>query len=144
MHGATIDAYIVSTWDEHLNKDISDHDKRIQFISGFTGKFAYVVITKHSVALWTDEKYLAQANSELSCDWKIFSLNSSPSVIEYLMVRIAIRQHPAFHFSLFTFHIVNAYSILLNSMSFHSIAIVQQIRKPYRTKFGWIGRQNYN
>lgn len=87
MHGATIDAYIVASWDEHLNTDITDHDKRIQFISGFTGKFAYVVITKHSVALWTDEKYLAQANAELSCDWKIFSLNSSPSVVEYVMVR---------------------------------------------------------
>lgn len=86
MRGTTIDAYIVSAWDEHLNEDVSDHDKRTQFISGFTGKFAHVVITKHSVALWTDEKYLAQANSELNCDWKIFKLNASPSIMEYIMV----------------------------------------------------------
>lgn len=136
MHGATIDAYIVSTWDEHLNEDISDHDKRIQFISGFTGKFAYVVITKHTVALWADAKYLAQANSELSCDWKIFPLHSSPSVMDYLMVR---NDTASFHM-----HFTFANSIPFNSMSFQSIAIVQQIRKPYRTKFGWNGKPNCN
>lgn len=86
IRGSAIDAYIVSTWDEHLNEEVSDHDKRTQFISGFTGKLAHVVITKHSVALWTDEKYLAQANSELNCDWKIFALNAEPSITDYLMV----------------------------------------------------------
>lgn len=88
MHGTSIDAYILTTWDEHLNDDISDHDKRTQFISGFTGKTAHVVITLKSVALWTDEKYLAQANSEMNCDWKIFSLNSSPSHTDFIMVQI--------------------------------------------------------
>lgn len=86
IHGTSIDAYIVSAWDEHLNDDISDHDKRTQFISGFTGKLAHVVITLKSVALWTDEKYLAQANSEMNCDWKIFSLNSGPSFTDFIMV----------------------------------------------------------
>lgn len=90
IRGSTIDAYIVSAWDEHLNEDVSDHDKRTQFISGFTGKFAHVVITKHSVALWTDEKYLTQANSELNCDWKIFAQNATPSMIDYLMVKTHI------------------------------------------------------
>lgn len=148
MHGATIDAYILSTWDEHLNEDISDHDKRIQFISGFSGKFAHVVITKHLVALWTDEKYLTQANSEMNCDWKIFSIHSSPSVIEYLMVKTtgamtAIRRQ-ASH----TVNIVNIYSILFNaiqfSTNFQSIAIVLQIQRPRRIKSGWNGKPNYN
>lgn len=88
IRGSAIDAYIVSTWDEHLNEEVSNRDKRTQFISGFTGKIAHVIITKHSVALWTDEKYLAQANSELNCDWKIFALNSEPSIPDYLMVDI--------------------------------------------------------
>lgn len=86
IRGSAIDAFIVSTWDDHLNEEVSNRDKRTQFISGFTGKIAHVVITKHSVALWTDEKYLAQANAELNCDWKIFALNSEPSIPDYLMV----------------------------------------------------------
>lgn len=86
MRGSAIDAYIVSAWDEHLNENINDHDKRVQFISGFTGKNAHVVITQKSVALWTDEKYLDKANSELNCDWKIFALGSEPSLPEFLLV----------------------------------------------------------
>lgn len=44
VYGSAIDAYIVTTWDEHLNEDVSDHDKRTQYISGFTGKIAHVVV----------------------------------------------------------------------------------------------------
>lgn len=88
MHRTSIDAYIVTTWDDHLNEDINDHDKRTQFISGFTGKISHVIITLNSVALWTDDRYLAQANSELNCDWKIFSLNTEPSPISFILVPI--------------------------------------------------------
>lgn len=35
--GSEIDAYIITAYDNHLNEDISDHDKRRQYISGFTG-----------------------------------------------------------------------------------------------------------
>ncbi|XP_031640663.1 xaa-Pro aminopeptidase 1 [Contarinia nasturtii] len=88
MHRSSIDAYIVTTWDEHLNEDISDHDKRTQFISGFTGKMSHVVITLNSVALWTDDKYLAQANAELNCDWKIFSLDAGPDLISFILSKL--------------------------------------------------------
>lgn len=46
VQGSHIDAYIVTNWDEHLNVDIGDHDKRLQFISGFTGKIGLVVVSK--------------------------------------------------------------------------------------------------
>lgn len=39
-----------------------------------------------SVALWTDEKFFNQANAELNCDWKIFSINQGPSITAYLIV----------------------------------------------------------
>lgn len=45
IHGTKIDAYIVTTWDEHLNEYVSDHDKRTQYISGFTGRVAHVVVS---------------------------------------------------------------------------------------------------
>lgn len=43
----------------------------------------------HSVALWTDEQFLAQANSELNCDWKIFSTTEVPSLTEWLRSELA-------------------------------------------------------
>lgn len=45
VQGSHIDAYIVTNWDEHLNQDIGDYDKRLQFISGFTGKVGLVVVS---------------------------------------------------------------------------------------------------
>lgn len=43
----------------------------------------------HSVALWTDEQFLSQANSELNCDWKIFRTNEEPSLTEWLRSELA-------------------------------------------------------
>lgn len=44
LHGSEIDAYIITSFDDHLNEDIADHDKRRQYISGFTGPSAVVAV----------------------------------------------------------------------------------------------------
>lgn len=45
LHGSEIDAYIITSYDEHLNEDIADYDKRRQYISGFTGPTAVIVVS---------------------------------------------------------------------------------------------------
>lgn len=42
-----------------------DQDKRVQFVSGFTGSAGTVVITKQDALLWTDSRYFLQAGDEL-------------------------------------------------------------------------------
>lgn len=42
--GQTIDAYIITTFDEHQDYQEDDLEGRLQFISGFTGSFAYAVV----------------------------------------------------------------------------------------------------
>lgn len=42
--GQTIDAYIMTTFDEHQDYQEYDLEGRLQFISGFTGSFAYIVV----------------------------------------------------------------------------------------------------
>lgn len=50
--GSEIDAYIITSYDEHLNEDVSDSDKRSHYISGFTGKKADLAVCIHvSIAL---------------------------------------------------------------------------------------------
>lgn len=44
LHGSEIDAYIITSYDDHLNEDIADHDKRLQYISGFTGPSAVIAV----------------------------------------------------------------------------------------------------
>lgn len=40
-----IQAYIVTSYDEHQNQNLDESDKRIKFISGFTGKNANAVVS---------------------------------------------------------------------------------------------------
>lgn len=86
--GPEIDAYIITSFDEHLNDHLQEFDQRHVFISNFTGKVATVVVTMKSVALWTDERFLSLANEELDCDWHIFKMEESPTVAEWLGVII--------------------------------------------------------
>lgn len=40
-----IDAYIIPTYDEHLNDHVADYDKRLQHITGFTGDYGFAVVS---------------------------------------------------------------------------------------------------
>lgn len=73
MRTAGLYAYIISGVDEHLNTDVAERDRRRQFISGFAGAVGDAVVTADAVAVWTNDRYVAQANYELACEWKIFS-----------------------------------------------------------------------
>ncbi|XP_044262577.1 xaa-Pro aminopeptidase ApepP-like isoform X1 [Tribolium madens] len=66
-----LDAYIVPSQDEHQNEFVEDYDKRLQFISGFSGSYGYAVITAKSAILWTDGRYHLQADNETDCNWKL-------------------------------------------------------------------------
>jgi Xaa-Pro aminopeptidase len=60
-----IDAYIIPSTDPHLGEYISDHWRIIQWLTGFTGSSATVVITESFAGLWTDSRYLIQAEEQL-------------------------------------------------------------------------------
>lgn len=55
------------------NEELADRDKRLEYISGFTGGTGTVVITAQKAALWTIELYVGQANEELPCDWLLMN-----------------------------------------------------------------------
>ncbi|GIY10041.1 xaa-Pro aminopeptidase 1 [Caerostris darwini] len=69
MKASGYDAYIVPSIDEHQSKIMTDHDKRREFISGFTGSAGTAVILSKVAALWTDGRYFIQAEQELDCNW---------------------------------------------------------------------------
>lgn len=93
LKGSPIRAYIVTSYDEHQNQKLDERDKRIQFISGFTGNDAIAVVTLESAALWVDVRDVDQAERELDCGWKIFKHGEYPSISEWLTVsKILINQ----------------------------------------------------
>ncbi len=67
-----LDYYYVPATDAHRNEYLPEHAKRREWISGFTGSAGDVVIGLERGLLWTDGRYVLQAEQEL--DPEIFSL----------------------------------------------------------------------
>lgn len=66
MHERAIDGYLIHGTDPHLSEYVPDAWKSREWISGFTGSYGKVAITRNHAALWTDSRYFIQAESQLS------------------------------------------------------------------------------
>ncbi|HUV01380.1 MAG TPA: aminopeptidase P family protein [Bacteroidales bacterium] len=60
-----IHAYIIPSADPHLSEYVPDHWRIINWLTGFTGSSATVVITDSFAGLWTDSRYFIQAEMQL-------------------------------------------------------------------------------
>lgn len=63
------DAYLVTPNDEHGSEYVTDYDRRLRFISGFTGSNGYALILLDRAVLFTDGRYAIQADQDLDCNW---------------------------------------------------------------------------
>ena len=85
-----IDAFIVPTDDPHMSEYTAPYFSRREFISGFTGSAGTAVITKNNAALFTDGRYFAQAEKELSSDWELMKqgMKGVPTISEFLIKQL--------------------------------------------------------
>lgn len=70
--------------------------KRIQYVSGFTGSFAEVVISESAAILWTDKRFYAQAQKQLDNEtWTLMNMEmaSVPSLPEWLVQTLPANSH---------------------------------------------------
>src|SRR5665648_1111006 len=65
MNERGIDVYVIPLNDPHLGEYIPDHWRIIEWLTGFSGSAATVVITDLLAGLWTDSRYYIQADSQL-------------------------------------------------------------------------------
>ena len=65
IHSAGIDAYIIPSTDPHIEEEVPDHWRIIEWLTGFTGSSANVIVTSSFAGLWTDSRYFIQAEREL-------------------------------------------------------------------------------
>lgn len=61
-----IDAYLITGTDPHLSEYTPDAWKTREWITGFTGSYGKVLVTREKVLLWTDTRYFIQAIDEIS------------------------------------------------------------------------------
>lgn len=84
VQGSELDAYIVTSYDDHQSEFVAEEDKRLQWLTGFNGTTADVALTLRKAALWTDDRFLQQADAELDCDWLLFRMGDFPSLSQWL------------------------------------------------------------
>uniref|UniRef100_A0A8D8AK84 Xaa-Pro aminopeptidase 2 n=1 Tax=Culex pipiens TaxID=7175 RepID=A0A8D8AK84_CULPI len=80
-----VDAYLVTSYDEHMSDHLMESDQRLKFLSGFSGNSGEAVVTGKSAALWVDARFYDQADHEVNCDWKIFRRGEHPTIGEWIM-----------------------------------------------------------
>lgn len=65
MKDNNADAYLITGADPHLSEYTPENWKTREWISGFTGSYGKVLVTRDKVLLWTDTRYFLQAEQEL-------------------------------------------------------------------------------
>ena len=94
MKKEKVDIYLIPMADYHISEYVGDHFKGVEFISGFTGTNATVVITQTEAGLWTDGRYFIQAEKELKGSYvKLFPMEQEgvPTVNEF--IREKLKEH---------------------------------------------------
>ena len=59
------DAIVISGTDPHSSEYLSARWQARKFVSGFTGSYGTVVVTRDHAGLWTDTRYFIQATAQL-------------------------------------------------------------------------------
>lgn len=59
-------AWLVPSADPHLSEYLPERWKAREWLSGFTGSMATLVVTPHFAGLWADSRYWVQAEAELA------------------------------------------------------------------------------
>lgn len=89
---------------------ILERDRRAEYVSGFTGSNAEIIITSNKALLWTDGRYYAQAESEL--DAKLWTIMKTPSAGQWLTLNLPKRS------------IVAVDPVLISASSFVSLSLI--------------------
>lgn len=89
VQGSKLDAYIVTSFDDHQSEFVAEEDKRRQWLTAFNGTNADLAVTMQKAAIWTDDRFLQQADAELDCDWLLFRMGDFPSLAQWLSHELA-------------------------------------------------------
>ena len=66
------DYYLLPRTDKFMNEFISEEDERVKWLTGFSGSFAFVIISLKYYAVFTDGRYISQIKQEV--DLKNFKI----------------------------------------------------------------------
>lgn len=91
LAGDDISAMIIPSTDPHFGEYIPEHYKALEWLSGFTGEAATLVVTMKEAALWVDSRFFIQAERQLEgsgIQMMRLKVEGTPSVEQWLKDRL--------------------------------------------------------
>ncbi|KIM29700.1 hypothetical protein M408DRAFT_67274 [Serendipita vermifera MAFF 305830] len=79
----SIDYFIIPSEDGHLSEYVAESDKRLHWISNFTGSAGTAIVSKRSAYLFVDSRYWLQAEQEVDANWTIHK-TGTPEIKDWL------------------------------------------------------------
>jgi len=71
-----IDAFLITRNDAHMGEYVSERDKRLEWLTSFTGSAGFCIVFKDQAFLFVDGRYTLQAENQ--CDKNIFKILNIP------------------------------------------------------------------
>lgn len=93
VQGSELDAYIITSYDDHQSEFVAEEDKRRQWLTGFNGTNGDLAVTMRKSAIWTDDRFLQQADAELDCEWLLFRMGDFPSISQWVGRELPTESH---------------------------------------------------
>jgi Xaa-Pro aminopeptidase len=94
--------YLLPRTDKFLNEFISEEDERVKWLTGFTGSFAFVIVSLKQNAVFSDGRYVSQIKKQVDPkNFQIFNIDEQDP-ISWLKERIKRREKVLIDSWLFT------------------------------------------
>lgn len=112
-----IDHFILPNSDEFFLEYLPENKKVIQYLSGFTGSNATIIIGKSECQFFTDGRYTLQAKQELdSSEYSIFNIATTP-LFSWLRENLKKSEIIAIEAQLFSVNFVKALQKIVDEIS---------------------------
>ena len=116
---------IIPSTDPHFGEYIPDHYKVLEWLSGFTGEAATLVVTQKEAALWVDSRFFIQAAAQLEgsgIEMMRLKVEGTPSIAEWLKARLEADDIVAMDEDLFSY---SEYMEMMDSLTPLSPALIE-------------------
>lgn len=84
-----LDAWIINGTDPHNSEYVSPRWRSIEFISGFTGSYGFVVITQKTAFVWTDSRYFIQCANQIKGSCFVMKKTNGPDAEKWYEVLLS-------------------------------------------------------
>ena len=120
-----ISAMIIPSTDPHFGEYIPAHYKILEWLSGFTGEAATLVITQKEAALWVDSRFFIQAAKQLEgtgIEMMKLRVEGTPSVSQWIKDHLSDEDIVAMDEDLFSYA---EYQSMLDSLAPLNVTLIE-------------------